>query len=99
MGLSGNEEAIQLAKKLGKPTVALVVAGREVLIQNYLKDWNSAVMCYLPGSEGEGVANVLVNKTDFRGKLSMPWYKTAQGIGTDDVLFKQGFGFSYKTQS
>lgn len=99
LGLIGNEEAIQFAKKLGKPTVALIVAGREVLIQNYLKDWNSAVMCYLPGSEGEGVPDVLVNKTDFRGKLSMPWYKTVQGIGTNDVLFKQGYGLSYKTQS
>lgn len=99
LGLSGNEEAVGLAKKLGKPTVALIVAGREVLIQNYLKDWDSAVMCYLPGSEGEGIADVLVNKTGFRGRLSMPWYKTVQGIGTDDVLFKQGFGLSYQAQS
>ena len=95
LGLDGNEQAIALAKKLKKPTVALVVAGREVLIQNYLNDWNSIVMCYLPGSEGAGVADVLVNKAGFKGKLSMPWYKTVEGIGTQDVLFKQGFGLSY----
>ncbi len=99
LGLNGNAEAIQLAKSLQKPTVTLVVAGREVLIQNYLKDWNSVVMCYLPGSEGGSVADVLVNKADFRGKLSMPWYKTVQSIGTSDVLFRQGFGLSYKTQN
>lgn len=95
LGLDGNEQAIALAKKLKKPTVTLVVAGREVLIQNYLSDWNSVVMCYLPGSEGAGVGDVLVNKVGFKGKLSMPWYKTVQGIGTQDVLFKQGFGLSY----
>ena len=94
LGLDGNEEAIALAKKLKKPTVALIVAGREVLIQNYLKDWDSVVMSYLPGSEGEGVADVLTGKAKFTGRLSMPWYKTVQGIGTNDVLFKQGFGLS-----
>ena len=95
LGLDGNKEAIELAKKLKKPTVTLIVAGREVLIQDYMKDWDSVVMCYLPGSEGEGVSDVLVNKVNFKGKLSMPWYKTVKGIGTDDTLFKQGFGMNY----
>ena len=95
LGLSGNKEAIALAKKLKKPTVTLVVAGREVLVQDYLKDWDSVVMCYLPGSEGEGVADVLVNAVNFTGRLSMPWYKTVAGIRTNDVLFKQGYGLGY----
>ena len=95
LGLDGNKEAIQLAKKIGKPTVALIVAGREVLINDYLKDWNSVVMCYLPGSEGEGVANILVNKSNLKGKLPMPWYKTVVGIGTKEYLFPQGYGLTY----
>lgn len=95
LGLKENQQAIELAKKLKKPTVTLIVAGREVLIQDNLKNWNSVVMCYLPGSEGEGVADVLVNKVNFKGRLSMPWYKTVDGIGTNDTLFKQGFGLNY----
>ncbi len=96
LGLNGNEDAIAEAKKLGKPTVTLVVAGRQVLIDDYLKDWNSVVMCYLPGTEGQGVANVLVNKVGFSGKLSMPWYKTTKDIKTaNKPLFEQGFGLTY----
>lgn len=96
LGLNGNKEAIAEAKKLGKPTVTLVVAGRQVLIDDYLKDWNSVVMCYLPGTEGQGVANVLVNKVGFSGKLSMPWYKTTMDIKTTNKpLFEQGFGLTY----
>ena len=94
MSLPGNKQAIELAKKLKKPTVALIVAGREVLIQDYLKDWSSAVMCYLPGSEGEGVSDVLTGKVNFKGKLSMPWYKTVKGIGTNDTLFSRGYGLT-----
>ncbi len=96
LGLNGNKDAIAEAKKLGKPTVTLVVAGRQVLIDDYLKDWNSVVMCYLPGTEGQGVANVLVNKVGFSGKLSMPWYKTTKDIKTaNKPLFEQGFGLTY----
>ena len=95
LGLSGNKEAIEFAKKLQKPTVTLIVAGREVLIKDYLKDWNSVVMCYLPGSEGDGVIDALVNKVNFKGRLSMPWYKDIKGISTGDTIFPQGYGLSY----
>lgn len=95
LGLDGNEAAIELAEKLNKPTVALIVAGREVLLGDHLDDWDGAVMCYLPGSEGEGIADAVAGKAGFTGKLSMPWYRSVDSIGTDDVLFPQGFGLSY----
>ncbi len=95
LGLDGSAGSIALAEKLGKPTVTLIVAGREVLINDYINNWDSVVMCYLPGSEGQGVANVLTGKAGFKGKLSMPWYRTLNSIGTDDTLFEKGFGLSY----
>lgn len=96
LGLKGNKDAIEEAKKLGKPTVTLVVAGRNVMIDEYLKDWDSVVMCYLPGTEGQGIANVLVNKVGFTGKLPMPWYKSVNDINTTNKpLFEQGFGLTY----
>ena len=95
LGLDGAAGSIALAEKLGKPTVTLIVAGREVLINGYINNWDSVVMCYLPGSEGQGVANVLTGKAGFKGKLSMPWYRTLNSIGTDDTLFEKGFGLSY----
>ncbi len=99
LGLEGNEDAIDEAKELRDqkniPTVACIVAGRNVLISDYLNDWDAAVMCYLPGSEAQGVAHVLSGDSSFKGKLPMPWYKNVNQIKTKDSLFKVGYGLSY----
>ncbi len=94
LGLAGNAEAIAQAQALGKPTVALIVAGRNVLIGDYLNNWDSAVMCYLPGTEGGGVADMLTGAEPFSGRLPMPWYKSTSDIGQPnaDLLFELGYG-------
>ena len=85
-------EARNLRSKYGIPTVACILAGRQVIISDYLDDWDAAVMCYLPGSAGEGVANVLTGQAAFTGKLPMPWYEDVSQIGTEACLFPVGFG-------
>ena len=85
-------EARNLRSKYGIPTVACILAGRQVIISDYLDDWDAAVMCYLPGSAGEGVANVLTGRAAFTGKLPMPWYEDVSQIGTDRCLFPVGYG-------
>lgn len=95
LGLAGNTKAIDLAKSLGHPTVALIVAGRNVIISDYMKQWDGIVMCYLPGSEGNGVANVLTGKSDFKGTLPMPYYSEVEDIRTDQVMFPVGYGLKY----
>lgn len=96
LGLEGNEEAINEVRELDKPTVACIVAGRQVLIDEYYDDWDSVVMCYLPGSEGQGVADVLCGGTDFKGKLPSPWYSSTEQIGTDEYWLEKGYGLSCK---
>lgn len=95
--LKGNKEAIDFAKSLKKPTVTLIVAGRNVIINDYVNDWDGVVMCYLPGTEGNGIASTLLNKTPFSGKLPMPWYKSLKNIGTDnaEIQYPLGFGLKY----
>ena len=95
LGLDGNKEAIDQAKNLGQPTVTLLVAGRNVIMKDYMNQWDSIVMCYLPGSEGDGVANVLTGKSSFKGKLSMPYYSNVKDIRTDNVLYPVGYGLAY----
>lgn len=96
LGLFENAEAIKEAKSLGKPIVTLIVAGRHVIIDKYINDWDSVVMCYLPGTEGDGVVSPLVGAAPFTGKLPMPWYKSTEDIGKDNakLLFEMGFGMS-----
>ena len=98
LALPENRSAIEEAKALrrdhGIPTVACIVAGRQVIIREELQDWDAAVMCYLPGSEGKGVANVLMGQAPFTGRLPMPWYGDVSEIGTDQCLFPVGYGLT-----
>lgn len=92
-----NIAAINLAKEPGKPVITLIVAGRNVIISDYINDWDSVVMCYLPGSEGDGIASVLSGEVEFSGKLPMPYYRSVDDIGKEDakLLFDQGYGLTY----
>lgn len=95
LGLGGNKQAIEEAKALGKPIITCIVAGRHVLIRDYEKDWDGVVMCYLPGSEGQGIAKVLFGKSDFKGKLPSPWYDSIEQIGSDQPWLDIGYGLNY----
>lgn len=97
--LDGNKAAMELAAKSGKPVVALIVAGRQLVVTNELAGWKAAVMAYLPGTEGEGVAPVLFGEKNFSGKLPMPWYRSVDDIGNAKakLLFPVGYGLKYKS--
>ncbi len=96
LGLPDNKKDIEEAKKLGKPTVTCIIAGRNVIIDSEdYDDWDSVVMCYLPGSEGKGISDVLCGCTDFAGKLPSPWYGSIDQIGTDQSFLERGYGFTY----
>ena len=98
-GLDGNKEAIDKAKATGKPIVTCIVAGRHVFIADYIDDWDAAVMCYLPGSEGQGVVDVLCGESDFTGKLPSPWYSTNAQIDTKTAWLEMGFGLTYEEEN
>ncbi len=94
-------QVIAQLKKRANKVVVIVVAGRPLLIQNQLSSWDGLVMAWLPGSEGEGIADVIFGKTPFTGHLPLPWpSSTAQLPITSDgktkdgtaVLFARGFG-------
>ena len=96
LGLEGNREAIDEAKALGKPTVTLIVAGRQVILdEGDTAGWDSIVMCYLPGSEGKGISDVLCGCAGFTGRLPEPWYGSVEQIGTGECVFETGYGLSY----
>jgi beta-glucosidase len=58
-------------------------------------NWDSIVMCYLPGSEGKGISDVLCGCSDFTGKLPSLWYGSIDQIGTDESFLERGYGLSY----
>ncbi len=98
LALEGNEEAIDTIheykenKKKPKPVITLLVAGRNVIIEDYVKDWDEVIMCYLPGSEGgNAVSDILTGKVEFQGRLPMPYYSSVEQIGTEECWLNVGF--------
>jgi beta-glucosidase len=78
--------------------VVLVVAGRPLIVTDQLRRIDALVASWLPGSQGEGVADVLFGKRPFIGRLPQTWPRSlAQepiNVGDRDYrpLFPYGWG-------
>jgi beta-glucosidase len=56
-----------------EPLVLVLVTGRPLRIESYLRRFAAIVVAWLPGSEGEGVADVLYGIAPFTAVLSKSW--------------------------
>jgi beta-glucosidase len=78
--------------------VVVVVSGRPLVLTDQLGQMDALVAAWLPGSQGEGVADVLFGRRPFTGRLSMTWPRTLEqepinvGDRHDDPLFPYGYG-------
>ena len=84
----------------GIPVVTLLISGRPLVTNQEIDASAAFVAAWLPGSEGQGVADVLFGDEDFRGKLSFSWPKNAESRQNFDdegydPLFPYGFGLTY----
>lgn len=77
------------------PIVVVLVSGRPMLIGEQLNNWAGLVAAWLPGTEGDGIGQVLFKDNyDFTGKLSMDWPAYFKGINNAEApqLFAYGYG-------
>ena len=94
-------EAVANLKKAGLPVVVILLSGRPMLLGSVLEQADALIAAWLPGSEGQGVADVLFGDSKPTGKLTYSWPRSAAQIpihATDtnyDPLFKLGYGLSY----
>lgn len=78
----------------------ILITGRPVVIQPYLSIIDALVAAWLPGTEGQGVADVLFGDYGFTGKLPQTWFKTVDQLPMNfgdshyDPLFSFGFGLT-----
>jgi len=106
----GHDADLELLKRLkaeGIPVVAVFLSGRPLWMNREINASDAFVAAWLPGSEGAGIADVLLRKADgsvqhdFKGKLSFSWPRTAtqyaNNVGQEgyDPLFAFGFGLTY----
>jgi beta-glucosidase len=84
----------------GVPVVSVFLSGRPLWANPELNASNAFVAAWWPGTEGGGVADVLIGdaagqpRQDFSGRLSFPWPGRPDATTT---LFKVGYGLSYAT--
>jgi beta-glucosidase len=80
------------------PLVLVLVSGRPIRIESYLSTFDAVVEAWLPGSAGDGVANVLYGNASFSGKLPKSWPKDSTALPISSLqsgaspLFPFGFG-------
>jgi beta-glucosidase len=86
--------AVKTMKAAGIPVVVVVVSGRPMILGDVLDQASAVVAAWLPGTEGQGVADVLFGDYKPTGKLSFTWPKVL-GKGTADPLFAYGYGLAY----
>jgi beta-glucosidase len=107
---SWHPEGLKLLQQLngdGVPIVSVFLTGRPVWITPELEASGAFVVAWLPGSEGQGIADVLFRmpdgtiEHDFYGRLGFSWPKEPgqQMLNRHDPdydpLFSYGFGLDY----
>jgi beta-glucosidase len=84
----------------GVPIVCVMLCGRPLVIEQELESAQAFVVAWLPGSEGQGVADVIFGDYPMQGKLSFSWPRYDDenwNLGDDNYnpLFPYGYGLTY----
>ncbi|WP_185734903.1 glycoside hydrolase family 3 protein [Micromonospora globispora] len=91
---------IATLRNAGVPVIVVLVSGRPMDIATELPKWDALLASWLPGTEGDGVADVLFGAAAPTGALPMTWMNSVsqQPINAGDgqvPLFPQGYGLTY----
>jgi beta-glucosidase len=85
--------------------VVVMVSGRPLVVEPFEDYMDAFVAAWLPGTEGDGIADVLFGQYDFQGKLSRTWFKRVDQLPMNvgdqryDPLYPFGFGLKMGLRS
>jgi beta-glucosidase len=90
-------------KSANIPVVVLVISGRPLMLDKILPQADALLAAFLPGTEGQGIADVLFGDFNPTGKLSFSWPKSNDQLPLNinspkekyDPLFAYGYGLRY----
>ncbi|XP_021973269.1 beta-glucosidase BoGH3B [Helianthus annuus] len=80
--------------------VVVLITGRPVVVQPYVETIDALVAAWLPGTEGQGVTDLLFGDYGFTGKLARTWFKSVDQLPMNvgdphyDPLYPFGFGLT-----
>ena len=93
--------AVRNMKAAGIPVVVVLLSGRPLILDDVSRPGRRPLAAWLPGTEGQGVADVLFGDYKPTGKLSFSWPRSMSQLPINintpnyDPLFKYGYGLSY----
>lgn len=91
---------ISNAKASGARVVTLLYSGRPLVLGSALAQTDAFVAAWLPGTEGEGITDVLFGDHAPKGKLPRLWPANNDQLSVDHTVgksqFPTGFGLSYE---
>jgi len=99
-----NSHPLEMLKKLRKDklrVISVFLSGRPLWTTPEMDQSDAFVAAWLPGSEGAGIADVLLHKADgkanfdFAGRLSFPWPASADASLPGKPMFPLGYGLRY----
>ncbi|MBN1846056.1 MAG: glycoside hydrolase family 3 C-terminal domain-containing protein [Sedimentisphaerales bacterium] len=94
-------DALATMKQAQIPLVVILLTGRPVILGEIPAQADALVAAWLPGSEGQGVADVLFGDFEPTGKLSYSWPRCVSQLPVNvgdsdyDPLYPFGHGLSY----
>jgi beta-glucosidase len=94
--------AVAAVKQAGIPTVVVLISGRPLILGGVLETADAVVAAWLPGTEADGVADVLFGDYKPTGKLSFSWPRAMAQIPINvgdpgyNPRFPFGFGLGYE---
>jgi beta-glucosidase len=96
----GDIEVVRRLKATGKPVIVIIVSGRPLIVSSILPYCDALIAAWLPGTEGDGVADVLFGDFQPVGLLGHSWPENMEQIpinqGDTDYnpLFAYGHGLT-----
>jgi beta-glucosidase len=92
---------VEKAKSAGAPVVTVLLSGRPLILGSAMDASNALIAAWLPGTEGQGVADVLFGDYKPTGKLPSPWPRNSSGLAAaggnpseNGALFPYGFSLN-----
>lgn len=99
---AGDLAAFAKAKAAGVPVVVVVLSGRPIILGDIAEKADAILAAWLPGTEGTGIADVLLGDYAPTGKLSFTWPRSMEQVplghgkpAIENPLYPLGFGLGY----
>ena len=100
-----HQRYINTYTEAGVKTIVVLVSGRPLVVTDQIEQSDAFIVAWFPGSEGDGIAEVLFGDYNFKGKLPHSWPKSVEDFkgkygpnfwdSSIAPLFKFGYGMKY----